>query len=105
MAPHVVISFLFNVLLMANVTRAAHSFASAAEIQLLYQGELDLVDALKTYLNSEQSRLDQLRRSVKKRVIVQILFAIYNNLPTRNLPGRDDDVLVSLEHGPRRALR
>ena len=68
------ILIVFEVSLMANVAQGTHTFASAAQIQLLYQGELDLVESLKKYLDSEQLRLEQLQRSAME---MEVCFKFY----------------------------
>lgn len=56
-----VILLAFVVLCRIDLSTGDDVFASAAQIQLLDKGEMDLADALRAYLDSEFWRLNRLQ--------------------------------------------
>lgn len=64
-------SFSALLLLLATTADAEDVFASAAEIQLLDKGELELADSLSRYLDNEYWRLQQLQQSVNFHLFIR----------------------------------
>jgi len=55
--------FIVWIIIYSRRTIGDHVFASSAQLRMLEEGEIDLINGIKTYIGKERQKLDELDRS------------------------------------------
>ena len=63
MATPVLLLYFLEILVYCRLTIGDDVFASSAQLRMLDEGEVDLINALKSYIGRERQKLDELDRS------------------------------------------